>query len=144
MDIERAGRTTARLARLVEVALTQVELSLSQYRILMLLDQHPAGASKLAHHLAVSPPSVTAVVDGLVARGLVERQAQEADRRRVEHVLTAAGRRLLQEADAQVDARFGELASYLDRPESAEAVIGLERWGQALDSWRTSRLEVKA
>jgi DNA-binding MarR family transcriptional regulator len=132
------------LARLVEVALGQVELSLSQYRILMLLDRHAAVASKLAHHLAVSPPSVTAVVDGLVARGLVERRAQEGDRRRVEHALTGDGRRLLGEADARIDARFGEIASFLEASEAAEAAAGLQRWGEALDAYRSSRLEVKA
>ena len=49
----------------------------------------------LADKLAVSRPSVTGVVDGLVARGLVPRNPDAADRRRIGVDLTGDGRRLL-------------------------------------------------
>ena len=110
----RAGRVGARLARQVEVGLAQVELSLSQYRTLMFLDEGSAAASALADHLAVSRPSVTAVVDGLVGRGLVERKHDdEGDRRRVDHRLTEQGRRVLCQADDAVEARLREIAGHL-------------------------------
>lgn len=144
----RPGRIAARLARQVELGLAGSELTLAQYRVLMLLSHQAEGASRLADHLAVSRPSITSVIDGLVARGLVVRHQDPDDRRRVEHRLTAEGGRLLQEADDNVDERFEEIASYLvDSGRIDAALAGLESWRQALDAYRTSRvrqMEAKA
>ncbi|HUZ44982.1 MAG TPA: MarR family transcriptional regulator [Acidimicrobiales bacterium] len=134
------GRVAARLARQVDVGLAQVDLSLPQYRILLFLAEGAVAASALADNLAVSRPSVTAVVDGLVSRGLVERRHDEGDRRRVGHTLTAEGRRILDQADAAVDARLAEIARFLtDEQEAATAFEGLARWRSALDAFRASR-----
>lgn len=134
----------ARLARQVEVGLAQVDLSVPQYRILMFLDEGAAVASKLADHLAVSRPSVTAVVDGLVARGLVERRHDEQDRRRVGHVLTAEGARVLDAADREVDARLREIAGYLtDEGDVAAAFDGLDSWRRALDGYRATKVAAR-
>ena len=82
------GRTIARLARQVELAVSSLDLTLSQYRVLGILGDGQEAASALAEKLAVSRPSVTGVVDGLVARGLVSRgpawERSEADRRRAD------------------------------------------------------------
>ncbi|HVA44270.1 MAG TPA: MarR family transcriptional regulator [Acidimicrobiales bacterium] len=134
------GRVAARLARQVDVGLAQVDLSLPQYRILMFLAEGAVAASALADNLAVSRPSVTAVVDGLVARGLVERRHDEGDRRRVGHTLTAEGRRVLDQADAAVDARLAEIARFLtNEQDAATAFEGLARWCSALDAFRAAR-----
>ena len=90
-----AARALARLARHVEHTLASIDLSLPQYRALSLLGDGSTASSALAGRLAVSPPSVTAVIDGLVARGLVERQADPDDRRRLTLLLTPAGVKLL-------------------------------------------------
>ena len=74
--LRSVGRTAAWLAKQVELSLAEVDLSLSQYRILGLLDEGSAVSSALAERLAVRPPSVTAVIDGLVTRGLVARTAR--------------------------------------------------------------------
>src|SRR6516225_8489704 len=92
------GRAAARLAKHVEIALDHVGLSLPQYRVLIILKKGSTAASVLASNLVVSPPSVTALVDGLVTRGFVERVSVLGDRRRVEHVLTDRGRKVLAEA----------------------------------------------
>jgi long-chain acyl-CoA synthetase len=135
------GRVAARLARQVEVGLSQVDLSLPQYRILMFLDEGTTVPSQLADRLAVSRPTITSVVDGLVARGLVERRHQDADRRQVRHALTPAGRRLLDLADRNVDARLKEIAAHLDEPAQArEAFHGLDWWRRALEAFRASRI----
>src|SRR5579864_1778095 len=98
MDTElptHPGRVIARLARQVELAAADLDLSLSQYRALSLLGEGKEAASALAEKLAVSRPSVTGVIDGLVARGLVTRDHVDGDRRRVGLDLTPEGRRLL-------------------------------------------------
>lgn len=142
---ERAGnygRVAARLARQVEVALGKADVSMSQYRILMLLDEGPAVASRLAEHLAVTRPTVTAVVDGLVARGLVQRvHPDDGDRRRIDLSLTTAGRDLLEHAEASVEARVHEVAGFLDdADEITQALEGLDLWREALDGHRAEKL----
>jgi long-chain acyl-CoA synthetase len=132
------GRVVARLARQLELALAVVDLSLPQYRILTFLDAGNEAASALAEKLAVSRPSVTGVVDGLVARGMVTRVDDPADRRRVGHDLTEAGRQVLTTAEAEVNRRLSEILSH--RPDQAAAALaGLAPWQEALDSYRTAR-----
>jgi long-chain acyl-CoA synthetase len=135
-----AARALARLARHVETALDPLDLSLPQYRVLSLLGDGSTASSALAHRLAVSPPSVTAVVDGLVARSLVTREADAGDRRRLTLQLTADGRKLLREAEVAVDTRLGEVAEYLEDPSSAAAAIeALQQWNHALDAFREEK-----
>jgi long-chain acyl-CoA synthetase len=135
-----AARALARLARHVETALDPLDLSLPQYRVLSLLGDGSSASSALAHRLAVSPPSVTAVVDGLVARALVTREADAGDRRRLTLQLTADGRKLLRAAEIAVDRRLGEIAGYLEDPSSAAAAIeALQQWNHALDAFREEK-----
>ena len=96
------GWTATRLARHVELALASIDLSTAQYRMLLQLAQGDEASTSLARKLAVSAPSVTAVVDGFVNRGAIERTHSEEDRRRVSLALTPIGRALLDEAEAVV------------------------------------------
>ncbi len=137
----RPGRTAARLARQVELALAEVDLSLPQYRILIHLDEGKVAASTLADKIAVSRPSVTAVVDGLVTRGLVERHHDPGDRRRVGHDLTAEGRQLLEER--RTSPSTGDLLEIASidpqgkgrRPRSRGSTAGVS----ALDAYRNHK-----
>jgi DNA-binding MarR family transcriptional regulator len=137
----QVGRVVARLARQAEIALSGSDLSVSQYRLLMLLSRGSTAQSALASDLTVSRPAVTAVVDGLVRRGLVRRSHEEmGDRRRVIHVLTEHGTALLAEADAAVRGRLAEIAGYLESPSLADqALVGLGLWESALDGYRAAR-----
>ncbi|HEX3616252.1 MAG TPA: MarR family transcriptional regulator [Solirubrobacteraceae bacterium] len=107
------GHTLARLARQVELAVATVNLTLAQYRVLAILGDGCEPASVLAEKLAVSRPSVTGVVDGLVARALVRRDHIEDDRRRIDVGLTDAGRELLAAADAAVEQRIERIDQLL-------------------------------
>jgi long-chain acyl-CoA synthetase len=127
-----AGRTLAWLAKQVELSFGDVDLSLPQYRVLALLNEGSAVASALAERLAVRPPSVTSVVDGLVARGLVDRVPRQDDRRRVTLRLTPAGVRVLAEADAAADARVAEIAGALGPEPAARLIEDLGRWHEAM------------
>ncbi len=130
------GRVAAWLAKRVEVALGEVELTLPQYRVLGILTEGSSAASALAERLAVRRPSITAVVDGLVARGLVDRRQEDADRRRVALRLTPKGARILAAADRAVDAYLESIAAHLPAKEEATALRSLELWGRALAASR--------
>jgi long-chain acyl-CoA synthetase len=142
-DWSRPGRIAARLARHLEVSLAELDLSVPQYRILMFLSERAEVASHLADSLAVSRPSVTAVVDGLVARGLVERRACVDDRRRVEHLLTPAGQELLHAADDQVDARLSAVSAEVGEDHTDDALMALQQWRLALDAFAATKRAAK-
>jgi long-chain acyl-CoA synthetase len=126
----------ARLAKQVERALGEVDLSLAQFRLLANLSEGPSGASALAERLIVSKPSVTALADGLVERGLIERRPAPGDRRSVIHVLTDKGSRVVGEADAAIDRRLASVADELPEGEQKRAFAGLGYWEKALDRTR--------
>ncbi len=107
------GLTLARIARQVELAVATVDLTLAQYRVLSVLGGGCEAASRLADKLGVSRPSLTGVVDGLVTRGLVRRDQDDSDRRRVDIGLTDAGRTVLAHADAAVDQRIERITQLL-------------------------------
>jgi long-chain acyl-CoA synthetase len=141
------GRTVARLARHVELALQPLELTLSQFRVLCALASGAEASSSLAEKLAVSAPSVTTVVDGLVARRLVDRRHDTGpDRRRVSISLTASGAQLAEAARAAVAARLASIATRLGPSESARAAVdSLALWAVALDAERDDqRLQPEA
>jgi len=131
----------ARLARQVEVALQPLELTLSQYRVLCALEAGAEASSSLAEKLAVSAPSVTTVVDGLVARRLVDRSHDSGpDRRRVSISITAAGAAIADQARSSVAQRLAEVASHLSSLEEARrAVECLALWAHALDLERDEK-----
>lgn len=138
------GRTAAWIAKQVELGLDEVGLSLPQYRILGLLDVGPTISSALADRLAVRPPSVTAVVDGLVGRGLVERHHSEGDRRQVSHVLTPSGRHLLTAADQAVERRLADIAGCLPTERLARrAFEDVALWQQAMLAYRDRKAAVR-
>ncbi|MCX7622008.1 MAG: MarR family transcriptional regulator [Acidimicrobiales bacterium] len=134
-DRRPLGRVFARLARLVERGLVSSGLSLAQYRVLAFLaeERSAAAASKLADRMSVTRPTITALIDGLVAKGLVTRDPVPSDRRRVSVALTPEGRRCLTTADRGIDAQLAVLTKHLDPAEHAVAIAGAERWGDALD-----------
>ena len=71
------------------------DLSIPQYRTLMFLRRSPGKSlADLAEHLGITPPSTSKLVDGLVKRGLVDRQDFPVDRRRIVLSLTPAGAEL--------------------------------------------------
>jgi long-chain acyl-CoA synthetase len=93
------GRVAAWLSKRVEVAVAELDLTLPQYRVLGILAEGSAAASGLADRASVRRPSITALIDGLVARGLVDRQADGHDRRRIALKLTDEGARIIATAD---------------------------------------------
>ncbi len=124
-----AARAVVRVARMLEHAAT--ELTLPQYRLLVMVDSGDQRASQLAGRLALSKPTVTAVVEGLVERGFLARSEVSGDRRAVCLSLTGAGRRALAATDAAMGQR---LATILARcPDAAAAADGLAQLAAAVN-----------
>src|SRR6056297_953165 len=76
-----------------------VGLSPAQLRVLQIVAERESATPKLlARQMGVSQATVTALVDKLVARGLVSRVPSEQDRRQTNIVATDLGRERLDDA----------------------------------------------
>jgi DNA-binding MarR family transcriptional regulator len=105
------------------------DLTISQYRTLLFLQQNPGTALRaLADHLALTPPTVSKMVSGLLARGLIERPGSTMDRRRVELRLTARGNTHLDRVRGETIANFAVRLEHLpagDREKIITALVSL-------------------
>ena len=131
-----AVRAVVRVARMLEHAC--VELTLPQYRLLAMVARGDHRVSHLAGRLALSKPTVTAVVEGLVERGFLARSEVAADRRAVKLSLTEAGTKALEATEAAMVDRLQELLARCDDP--VLAVKGLDQLTSALDSALVERM----
>lgn len=131
-------RVIARLARRFETRLTETTMTLPQFRVLAFLTEGEWAASALAEWLDVSRPSVTALVDGLVERGWVERRESPEDRRRVLHQITDDGRSALDASTKSLATELDDLLGFLDGDERRRAAEGLDLVADAMQRhWKT-------
>ncbi|HRE00044.1 MAG TPA: MarR family transcriptional regulator [Ilumatobacteraceae bacterium] len=138
--VDRATLTIARLHRALEHT-PDTELTLPHYRVLGLLAAGDERASVLASRLAVSRPTVTALVDSLVERGFVTREPGTSDRRSITVSITADGRAAVAATGVALRATLDAvLAGCADRTVVDAA---LEQLAPALDLWFTARTAAK-
>ena len=106
-------------------------MTLAQFRILARLSERDYRAAELAAALEVGRPTLTATVDSLVRRGLVERLRDlPDDRRGVLLRLTPAGRTVQRALDARSMETVARLLADLgdtDRRALGDALTSLER-----------------
>jgi DNA-binding MarR family transcriptional regulator len=98
------------------LAAVDADLTVPQLRVLVILSAHPgASLSAVAEDLGVNPSNASRTCEQLVRRGLVTRQAQPDDRRRVALDLSASGRlmieRVMDRRRQQLDIIVGEMAA---------------------------------
>lgn len=106
----------------------QADLTVPQYKALLLCYERARTVSELASELRVSVPTASDLAARLVAKGLLERRAGEEDRRRVWLALTEAGEELVARLH---DARNAWLRRHFDGLPEEEAAA-LERGLRAL------------
>ncbi|MDQ3693030.1 MAG: MarR family transcriptional regulator [Chloroflexota bacterium] len=108
-----------RVNRAIRLALNQAEgearLTVTQFHCLRAIatGPGPVTTSRLARRLQVTAPTMTRTVDSLVERGLVERQADPADRRTTSLLLTTDGHDLARRYQAVIDDRLHALIAAL-------------------------------
>ena len=121
------------------------ELSLSHYRLLTRLLDHPElPAGRLALAADLSPGSTTQMLDVLEKRGFVVRTRDTTDRRIVLASLTAKGRRLTEGRRAQFRAVWTEELGELDPEELAAGAAVLDRVTRVLEQLAERGVEAGA
>jgi DNA-binding MarR family transcriptional regulator len=142
---EEVGRASRALVGIAARSLAPLEadgVTLAQYRALLLVAEGRAqGPGDLATGLGIHPSNATRLVDRLVAKGLLERETSDADRREVSLATTPAARRLLARVLDGRRSTIEEVLSALS-PEEVSAIGGaLRRFAEAAgepadDAWR--------
>jgi DNA-binding MarR family transcriptional regulator len=136
-EVPTATTSIAAVARMFEVTLESVGLTIQKYRVLAYLDQAPATPSELAYRLTVQAPTVTRLVAGLTERGYVSSEVDGSDRRRSVLRVTGAGRRAIAQAGTASQAALDRILAPLPARDRASVDRGLQLLGGAmLDYWR--------
>ncbi len=105
---------------------TPPSLSIPQFRTLMFLRRREGSSlSDAAEHLGLALPSVSKLIDGLVARGMVRRRPHPGDRRRMTLALTGDGREALQAAREATQAHLAAVLARLPAAERATVAAAM-------------------
>ncbi len=134
-DVVLALEVLPAIVRLVSHATadgSQYPLTMTQYRLLRRLDRGPRRTCDLAAALDVTPTTVSATIDTLVRRGLVERLPRGDDRRTVPLAITVPGREALAAGRARQAAALRELGAGLSPHERRALTTGLSGVARAL------------
>ncbi len=131
-----ALRRILRATELYERDLAQsAGLTSAQLRVLQLVGEAGNTTPKaLASRMGVTQGTITALVDKLVARGLVERVQSVADRRQSNLYITDDGSRRLGAAPDALQQRYVQAFEALADWEQAQLVASLERVAGMLDA----------
>jgi DNA-binding MarR family transcriptional regulator len=130
-----AVRSLARASRVLERA--SGELSLAHYRVLSAIASGDERASRVASRLTVGRPTVSAAVDSLCRRGLLERWEVRDDQRATTLRLTAEGVGLLARVESEMIKRIDELGART--PDSGQLLESLVWLGKAIDATQAER-----
>lgn len=115
--------------------LKETGLTTPQLVVLRALDREgPLAPSAIANRIALSPATVTTIVDRLARLGLVERHKRQSDRRGVDIRLTEAGQAAYNSAPELLQAgflkRFRDLAPW----EQHMLLAAMERTADLMDA----------
>lgn len=112
-----------------------VGLTPAQLRVLQIVDEKDSVTPKaLANQMGVSQATVSALVDKLVAQGLVERVPSEQDRRQTNVTVTKEGHARLDDAPDALQQRYVRAFLQMADWEQAQLVATLERVADMLDA----------
>lgn len=114
------------------LAAVDEDVTLPQYRALVVLAQHGSRRpADLAAALDVTPSTATRMCDRLVAKGLMERDRVDADRREVRLALSSEGRALVDEVTRRRRAELGVLLAAMPDERRTEVATALRTFAAA-------------
>ena len=108
------------------------ETTIAQYRALVVLaSRGPQRLVDLAGALDVAPSTAGRMCDRLVRKGLIRRHRARADRRVVQVSITAAGRRVVDEATTRRRALIAEILAKLPLAKQQTVAQALREFAEA-------------
>jgi DNA-binding MarR family transcriptional regulator len=132
--------TASEVERLVDPHFARYGLSQARFVVLMALRRRPGQAAtpaELAEHAAVTRATMTGLLDGLEADGLVDRSHRKDDRRSLDIRLTKKGLQLLEKILPDHYARIAELMAPLTKAEKKQLTLLLGKMREGVASAQT-------
>ncbi|WP_424766880.1 MarR family winged helix-turn-helix transcriptional regulator [Paenibacillus sp. sgz302251] len=117
-------------------------LKASEIRVLVCLkkggekDNSSMTVSEISKMLQVTSPTVTQMINSLIASGYVERSSDPNDRRITDVILTEKGEQLAQKASERYHALFRGMVDQLGKEQSDQLVMLLDQVFQYLEQAR--------
>lgn len=103
------------------------DLTVPQFRTLSYINRNPgASLSAAAEFIGLTLSSMSILVNGLVDRGLVEREISSQDRRRIHLTLTATGQANHNAVLQGTEARLAAMVQHLSEAELGTVVQAME------------------
>jgi len=115
-------RTADALSRPLAEMLKRAGLTPTQYNVLRILrgaGECGAACREISDRLITKDPDITRLLDRMEDRGLVTREREERDRRRIATRITDEGLRLLAEWDGRVEELLREQLGHMDEKKLA-------------------------
>ena len=122
------------IRHVVEQVASEEKITLAQFRCLQAIAARGTTlTTRLAEQMRVTMPTMTSRIDGLVERGLVERQPDPQSRRQIQLRLTPAGTTLLAAYQAMMNEWLRAFLAPLDEGQKRRLLAALEDIGALLD-----------
>jgi len=91
------------------------ELTVPQFRVLAFVNRNEGPSLwEVAHHMGLTPSTTSRLVDGLIARGLMARIDNPADRRRLQLTVTDRGATILKASTQGTVAYLADMLGRVD------------------------------
>lgn len=132
--VDAVLRASRVLVSVAARSLSRVEgnVTIPQYRALVVLaSRGPQSAGALADVLGVHSSTLTRLCDRLVAKGLITRDDEPGNRRRVTLALTARGRALVRSVTNRRRKEIASIVARVPRRQRAALVDALHAFGEA-------------
>jgi DNA-binding MarR family transcriptional regulator len=132
--VDAVLRASRVLVSVAARSLSRVErnVTIPQYRALVVLaSRGPQSAGALADALGVHSSTLTRLCDRLVAKGLITRDDEPANRRRVTLALTVRGRGLVRSVTTRRRKEIADIVARLPPRQRTSLVDALHAFGEA-------------
>ncbi len=137
-EVDEAIRQVAKVFNLFDPirfrAWAELGLTTGQLRVMFYVSETPGvTAGELAQRLAVTPPTISGLVDRLVKLDMVRREEDESDRRLVRNYLTETGENTCSRVGQGVGAYIRTIMGVMDPADVTALVRGMQALVQAND-----------
>ncbi len=117
-------------------------VTLPQYRMLVVLNAAPSNLSNLAAALDVAPSTAMRMIDRLVAAGLVDRAVPADNRRETRLELTAAGKRAVRNVNARRRRDLRAVVERIPAGQHAQLAAAMTAFSEAADGlWHDAMIK---
>lgn len=120
----------------IERTAHRLNLTVAEFKLLRALqDGESLSAGALAKRMGLSSSRITRIIDGLIAKGMVRKEAGGKDRRIVDIILTPAGMASRSQLKAMYVSVHEEIINLLPSDTSESVIQAMEKLRLATQEW---------